>query len=112
MVTKFCLVYLGNRHFELLVFLLRITLGKPRLVCNIDGVNTARFTASCFHKMFAAGVSRVFFLSRKLWSTRFTQTFISCKFVVIIGLFPNFKQIRVLMRCSILRKHAQNTHTK
>jgi len=57
---KFCLVDLGNRHFELLVFLLRITLGKPRLVCSIDGVNTARFTASCFHRMCAGGVSQVF----------------------------------------------------
>jgi hypothetical protein len=57
---KFCLGELGNRHFELLVFLLRITLGKPRLVCSIDSVNTTRFTASCFHRMFAGGVSRVF----------------------------------------------------
>lgn len=53
-----------------------------------------------------------FFLSHKLWSTHFTQTFLLCKFVVIIGLFPNFKQNLVLARCSILRLHAQNEHTK
>jgi len=55
---------------------------------------------------------REFCLSRKVWSTHFTQTFLLCKFVVIIGLFPNFKQIPVLVRRSILRKKAQNTHAK
>jgi hypothetical protein len=57
---KFCLGELGERHFKLFVFLLRVTLWKLRLVCSVDGVNTARFTTSCFHKMFAGGVSCVF----------------------------------------------------
>jgi hypothetical protein len=50
-------------------------MGKPRLVCSIDGVNATKFTASCFHRMFAGGVSRGFFLVSQTMEHTFYTNF-------------------------------------